>query len=158
MVDGIGEPGAAEFGHQLGALGKVRNTLRKVPVRRTVTEQCADAWHDPAEVDAVAETNDGVVRHSDIEEAHPTAGSNHPCALAEEIVEVDEVAESETADDSVDRTVGDGQIEDVRLGAGCTTGVVAQHSEGQVHGDGIHSRFSQIGAQVARSCGKVQDQ
>ena len=68
-VDDVFEASLFEQGDELGGLGEIGDAFWQVSIGGAVGQQATDEWNDLAEVDAVAEANEWIVWHADIEEA-----------------------------------------------------------------------------------------
>ena len=137
-------------------LWQVGDALGEVAVCGAIGQETSDEGNDLAEVDPVAEANQRVVRHADIEEADSTVRSDDAVEFGEERRKVHEVAKRKAAGHAVDARVGNGQLQDVGLNPRSFTSASMQHPVRQVDRNRRQPCVSKIDAHVARSTRQVE--
>ena len=136
---------------------QVRRGLREVRVGLAVAgEDPTEQGHRAAEPHCVAGTHHEVLGDGGVERGDAATGAEHPGALAEDDVEVDEVAQRESADDAVDRGVGERERRGIapherRVGAGA-----AQHPLGEVEADRAVAVRVEVAAEVGGPAREVE--
>ena len=153
----VRKPAALERSHELAGRREVGDAAGQVAVGGGVGEQSTDArarrarsttpWPHRTSPLCGVPTSSSAMR---------PPGRTTRASSTKKVVEVDEVAQGESARDAVDRGVRDGQAEDVGLDPRRAAVVGAQHPQAEVDRDGTVAGPGEVDAQVARAAGQVE--
>lgn len=153
----VGESGGSQHCNQFVSRRKVGDALRQVAICRAVGKKCSDLRNDLAEIDPVAEADDGIVGYADVEQRDASTWPDDSGQFTEESVEVDKIAQRETARHAVDGSIGKRQTKNVGLNAWLPAAIGRQHAEAEVDGKRRVAGATEIDAQVAGTCCKIDD-
>ena len=152
----IGEPRSDEgFDHLVG-WRQIRHALGQIAVGGLVAEQPTDLGNHLAEVDAMAEAHEPVLGDAHVEQRNAPAGTNDAAEFVEERGQVDQVAQCESAGDTVDAGIGERHPQNVGLGAWSAAAVCGQHAKAEVDRQWLVAGFGEVDAQIARAAGEVE--
>jgi hypothetical protein len=150
------EAGSLQAVNKAIGSGEIRHALRQIPICGTIRQESANERHDSSEVQPIAEAQEWIRRCADIEQRNTPAVTNDSGKFKKETIEVNQIAQRETASNAIDRSIWKREYEDVGLGTRCATAVLCQHAEGEVHGDRSKTRSGKIDAKVSRSTRQVE--